>query len=308
MNHKSVQIIFMFFLLFLFAGCLPQTRKKRQEQQDKVLNFSSLVETWNNKCPISLIDDEIDLTEIYYSDNKYSIVITLGEEAPTSVKSLDSLLSYLNYIVENDFYFDTSYERGVQPFVKGLITQSSILKQLVDTIAVLTDTPETTHGYLPLVFIIKDAMDNDSTSLRYNCEWLELTEYEWLNAILPLDMLKTFGRLSDGSISMLNQEVSFDAVPKVTKDGYLRISCYFDSDPLSRESGKELQIAEVLDKYFTKDILSKFLITQAEKSKSIYCYLRACRRRGIDAKFVIEGSTYGSVGGCDSIVISLKNI
>ncbi|WP_025830784.1 hypothetical protein [Bacteroides stercorirosoris] len=186
---------------------------------------------------------------------------------------------------------------------------------MIDTIAVETSTPESTQGWVPLGIRISD--ETDTLVYTYNDEWEYLTEYEWLNAIMPIEMC---GWTSEGNtLPPLNDVVKVTSTPRVSKEGTLKIYCSYDADPAYTLSGKPMCISEVREKYFNKKILEDYLTALKKENKSIQRYMDACGRRGIGVKFVVEGRKDGidydladsefikrweRCGGNDSIIIS----
>lgn len=288
-------------------------------QSDKNASHS-YAEHWNSKCPIALINDEISLTSVHYSHGKFSMSITLNNTAPTCVSSLLTLNEEYANRLEMEYYNPGENELGTTPFMKGLIAQSPVLRQLIDSIATLTYTNESSQGYLPLDFVIKDAsLFSDSTTITYNEQWGTISKLEWMNAILPFDIQKNFGWTGDSENPKLNDEVEFERIPQITNDGCLKIFCSYNADPYFREKQEPLKIGEVREKYFNKEILEDYIVAQENKSNSIHRYLQACGRRGIKIKFMISGNKdaidrdlaspefvkeWESWGGNDSLVIS----
>lgn len=280
-------------------------------------NCRSFAESWDGKCPVVLVEGEISLTHVRYSEGEFFLSVSLSDKAPVSVFSLRQLNEeYSRRMQDVEDYYRNGKEIGGLPFIKGIISQSTVLTQMIDTIASLTGTAESTQGYLPAVISISD--ETDSLAYVYNEEWEHLTEYEWLNAILPMDILKAFGWLEYEELPILNKEVKFSGTPLITEDGYLRISCSYDAMPYFRETHTPLRITEVREKYFNEILLKDYLVMQEKKSEPIHRYLQACKCRGIGVKFVIEGDKdcidkdlstpeqikeWKSWGGCDSLVV-----
>ncbi len=303
---------FLLLALGLLVAC--------SQQDDKCL---SLAEQWNSKCPMPLIVDEVELSHVSYAAGGFVVDVVLKDDAPTSIKALQALDERYSKSVERaEVYHTEAKEVGTMPFTKGLITSSAALATLVDSIVVLTNTTESTQGAVPLKFVIKDASPQrgDSIVLAYNEQWESITGREWLNAIVPVEMLAAFGYTGDGDVPELNDEVAFIGTPKISGDGYLNISCSYDAMPYFRKSGLPLTIAEVREKFCNEDLLMEYLIAHKDENPSTYKFLQACKRRGVKLKFTIEGhkdeletdlaapemvDEWKRWGGCDTIVIDL---
>lgn len=177
MNYLAI-IKTVLYTLFssVFVGC---------SQTDK--QCCSFAESWNGKCPITLVKNEVDLTNIRYSDDEFILSISVGDSAPTSVLSLRKLIEEYSWrMQEVEDYHLNGKEIGGLPFIKGVISKSPVLTQIIDSIACLTYTPESTQGHLPLIISVSD--ETDSLAYVYNEMWERLTEYECMNAIMPVEM------------------------------------------------------------------------------------------------------------------------
>lgn len=291
-------------LMSVFVSC---------SQADK--QCYSFAESWNNKCPICLVKNEVALTNIRYSDGEFILSISMSDSAPTSVLSLRKLNEEYSKRMEIDSdYYPNGREIGGLPFVKGVIGKSPVLAQLIDSIAYLTYTPESTQGYLPLTISISD--ETDSLAYVYNEMWERLTEYEWMNAIMPTEMCAWSSDPS--SLPPLNEVVKVIGVPHVSKNGLLKIYCSYDASPYYTQSGKPVRIGDIRGKYFSKRISEDYLAERMAESENIHRFLNACERRGIGVQFIVEGSKdridydlstpeqikeWESWGGSDSITI-----
>lgn len=305
MKVKNQRIIFYMFLLCVFVSC---------SQPDN--RHASFAESWNSMCPVTIVDDETTLAGVQYTNGDFVLSISLNDKAPTSIRSLFKLNEEYSKRLEEPVDYLEIKEIGGLPFVKGVIYKSPIVCQLIDTISSLTYTPESTQGFLPIIFCINDGID--CLSYRYNEDWEQLSEHEWLNAIMPIDMCNwTSGQPS--SLPPINEIVEISGIPRVNSDGFLRIYCSYDADPAYTRTGRPMNIEEVKTKYFNKRILEAYLSDRMRESKDIYRYLNACMQRGIRIKFIVEGFKDGidydlstpefikqweSWGGSDSIVIS----
>ncbi len=277
----------------------------------------SFAESWNSKCPITLVKNEATLTNVRYSKDEFILSISVGDSAPTSVHNLKKLNEeYSKRLDEVEDYYKNGKEIGGLPFVKGIVCTSPVMAQLIDSIAYLTYTPESTQGFLPLTISVSDG--TDSLDYRYNEEWEHLTRYEWLNAIMPVEMC---GWTSDISpLLPLNDVVRVAGIPHISDEGILKIYCLYDASPAYTSSGKPMYIDDIREKYFNSKNLKKYLADRMAESKNIHRYLNACERCGIDIQFIVEGFKDGidydlltpefikqweSWGGSDSITVSL---
>lgn len=276
----------------------------------------SFAESWNSKCPISLVRDEVSLTNIRYSDGEFVLSISVSDSAPISVLSLRKLIEEYSWrMQEVEDYHLNGKEIGGLPFVKGVISESPVLAQLIDSIAYLTYTPESTQGCLPLIIGISD--ETDSLAYVYNETWEQLSEDEWMNAIMPTEMCTWTSNLNP--LPPFNEVVKVTGIPHVSKDGFLKIYCSYNASPYYTRSGEPVCIDDIMGKYFSKKILEDYLAELMAKSENIRRFLNACERRGIDIQFIVEGFKDGidydlstpefikqweSWGGSDSIVVS----
>ena len=305
-NMNIIKVFFSILFLFLFVSC---------SQKDK--RCLSFAESWNNRCPIELVKDEAFLAGVHYSNGEFSLSISISDNAPTSVLALHKLSEeYSRRLREIDDYTE-SKETGGLPFVKGVIFSSSVMCQLIDTLSLLTYTSESTQGALPIIIGISDG--NDSLSYRYNEGWEQPSLYDWLNAIMPIEMCQRMPH-KHSSFPPLNEVIEVTSIPCVSKDGFLKIYCSYDADPCYTSTGKPVRIDDIRGKYFSKKILEDYLADRMAESKDIYRFLNACSRRGIDIQFVVDGFKDGidydlstpefikrweSWGGSDSMVIKL---
>lgn len=278
----------------------------------------SFAESWNSKCPISLVRDEVSLTNIRYSDGEFVLSISVSDSAPTSVLSLRKLIEEYSWrMQEVEDYYLNGKEIGGLPFVKGVISESPVLAQLIDSIAYLTYTPESTQGCLPLIIGISD--ETDSLAYVYNETWEQLSEDEWMNAIMPIEMC-TWTSDDISPLPPLNDVVRVVGIPHISDEGILKIYCSYDASPYYTRSGEPVYIDDVKGKYFSKKILEDYLAELMAKSENIRRFLNACKRRGIGVQFIVEGFKDGidydlstpefikqweNWGGSDSIVIKL---
>lgn len=177
-------------------------------------------ESWNSKCPITLVEGEATLTNVHNSKDEFMLSISLGDSAPISVLSLRKLIEEYSWrIHEVKDYYLNGKEIGGQPFVKGCVGQSPILSQIIDTIAHLTYTPESAQGYLPLNINISD--NTDSIAYILDEMWEQPTEYECMNAIMPVEMCTWTSNVSP--LPPLNDVVKVAGIPQISDDGILII-------------------------------------------------------------------------------------
>lgn len=278
----------------------------------------SFAESWNSKCPITLVKNEATLTNVRYSKDEFVLSIFVSDSAPTSVLSLRKLNEeYSKRIEEVEDYYMDGKEIGGLPFVRGVISKSPILTQIIDSIAYLTYTPESTQGYLPLIISISD--ETDSLAYVYNEMWERLTEYECMNAIMPIEMC-TWTSDAISPLPPLNDVVRVVGIPHISDEGILKIYCSYDASPYYTRSGKPMYIDDIREKYFNSNILENYLADRMAENENIHRFLNACERRGIGIQFIVEGFKDGidydlstlefikqweSWGGSDSITVSL---
>lgn len=300
-----VKKVLYFLFLSVFVSC---------SQTDK--QCYSFAESWNNKCPITLVKDEATLTNVRYSKDEFMLSISVGDGAPTSVLSLRKLIEEYSWrMQEVEDYHLNAKEIGGLPFVKGIVSKSPVLAQIIDSIAYLTYTPESTQGCLPLIISISD--ETDSLAYVYNETWERLTEYECMNAIMPVEMCTWTSNISP--LPPLNDVVRVVGIPHISDEGILKIRCLYNADPAYTHSGKPAYIDGIREKYFSKKILEDYLADRMAKNKNIHRFLNACERRGIGVQFIVEGFKDGidydlstpefikeweSWGGSDSIIVS----
>lgn len=277
----------------------------------------SFAESWNNKCPITLVKDEVTLTNVRYSKDEFILSISVGDSAPTSVLSLRKLIEEYSWrMQEVEDYHLNGKEIGGLPFVKSIVSKSPVLTQIIDSIAYLTYTSESTQGYLPLIISISD--ETDSLAYVYNEMWERLTEYEYMNAIMPVEMCTWTSNISP--LPPLNDVVRVVGIPHISDEGILKIYCSYDASPYYTRSGEPVCIDDIRGKYFSKKILEDYLAELMVKSENICRFLKACERHGIGIQFIVEGFKDGidydlatpefikqweSWSGSDSIVIKL---
>lgn len=307
MNYNVIKTISCMLFLSVFVSC---------SQADK--QCYSFAESWNSKCPITLVKNEATLTNVRYSKDEFILSISVSDSAPTSVLSLRKLNEeYSKRIEEVEDYYMDGKEIGGLPFVRGVISKSPILTQIIDSIAYLTYTPESTQGYLPLIISISD--ETDSLAYVYNEMWERLTEYECMNAIMPIEMC-TWTSDDISPLPPLNDVVRVVGIPHISDEGILKIYCSYDTSPYYTRSGEPVCIDDIRGKYFSKKILEDYLAELMVKSENICRFLKACERHGIGIQFIVEGFKDGidydlatpefikqweSWGGSDSIVIKL---
>lgn len=306
MNYDVIKAAVCVLLLLVIVGC-SQTDGER----------ASFAESWSGKCPMALVDDEITLSDVRYSKGEFLLSVTLGDKSPVSVLSLQELNEeYSRRVQAVEDYHLNGMEIGGAPFVKGIISMSPVLAQIIDSIACMTATPESTQGWVPLVIFICD--DTDTIDYVYNEEWERLEEYEWLNAIMPVEMCG-WTETEAGALPSLNEMVKITGMPRVDSDGLLRVYCSYDASPAYTRSGKPMCISEVREKYFNRKILENYLAAIKKGNESIRRFMEAFKRHGIGIKFVVEGQKgdidydladpefikrWESWGGSDSIIVS----
>lgn len=277
----------------------------------------SFAESWNNECPITLVKDEVTLTNVRYSKDEFILSISVGDSAPTSVLSLRKLIEEYSWrMQEVEDYHLNGKEIGGLSFIKGVISKSPVLTQIIDSIAYLTYTSESTQGYLPLIISISD--ETDSLAYVYNEMWERLTEYECMNAVMPVEMCTWTSNISP--LPPLNDVVRVVGIPHISDEGILKIYCSYDATPAYTRSGKPVRIDDIREKYFSKKILEDYLANRIAENDNIHRFLNACERRGIDIQFIVEGFNDGidydlstpefikqweNWGGSDSIIVSL---
>lgn len=306
MNYNVIKTVVFSLLTSVLVSC---------SQPDK--RCCSFAESWNRKCPIALVKDEATITSVRYSGGKFILSISVSDSAPTSVLSLRKLNDeYSKRIEEDNDYYQNGMVLGGLPFIKGVISESPILAQIIDSISTLTYTPESTQGYLPLVIKICD--DIDSLAYTYNEEWEYLPEHEWMNAIMPTEMCAWSSNPSP--LPPLNKVVRVEGIPRISNERLLKIYCSYDASPYYTRSGEPVCIDDIKGKSFSKKILENYLADLMAKSENIRRFLNACERRGIGIQFIVEGFKDGidydlstpelikqweNWGGSDSIIVSL---
>lgn len=305
-NNFKIRAISCSLLLSVFVSC-SQTDKQRY----------SFAESWNSKCPITLVKDEATLSNVRYSDGDFFLSIFVGDSAPTSVLSLRKLIEEYSWrMQEVEDYYRNGKEIGGVLFVKGIISKSPVLTQIIDSISCLTYTPESTQSFFPLIISISD--ETDSLAYVYNETWEQLTEYELMNAVMPVEMCTWTSNISP--LLPLNDVVRIVGTPHISDEGILKIHCLYDADPAYTRSGKPVRIDDIRGKYFSKKILEDYLTDLMTENDNIHRFLNACERRGISIQFIVEGFKDGidhdlstsefikqweAWGGNDSIIVSL---
>ncbi len=306
MSYKIIKTCFYTLFFSVFVSC---------SQPDK--RCYTFAESWNNKCPIALAKGEATLNNVRYSKNEFILSISVSDSAPTSVLSLRKLIEEYSWrMQEVEDYHLNGKEIGGVPFVKGIIGKSPVLTQIIDSIAHLTYTPESTQGGLPLIISISD--ETDSLAYVYNETWEQLTEYELMNAVMPVEMCTWTSNISP--LPPLNDVVRIVGTPHISDEGILKIHCLYDADPAYTRSGKPVRIDDIRGKYFSKKILEDYLTDLMTENDNIHRFLNACERRGISIQFIVEGFKDGidhdlstsefikqweGWGGNDSIIVSL---
>lgn len=277
----------------------------------------SFAESWNCKCPITLVKNEAALTNVRYSKDGFMLSISVGDSAPASVLSLRKLIEEYSWrMQEVEDYHLNGKEIGGFPFVKSVVSNSPVLTQIIDSIAYLTYIPESSQGYLPLIISISD--ETDSLAYVYNETWGRLTEYECMNAIMPVEMCTWTS--NSCPLPPLNDVVRVVGIPHISDDGILKIRCLYDADPAYTHSDRPVYIDDIREKYFNSKILENYLADRMAENENIHRFLNACERRGIGIQFIAEGFKDGidsdistsefikqweSWGGSDSIMVSL---
>jgi len=259
----------------------------------------------------------VALANVRYSKGEFILSISVSDSAPTSVLSLRALNDEYSWRMQNvENYYKYGQEIGGLPFVKGVISKSPVVAQLIDSIAYLTCTPESAQGYLPLLIGISD--ETDSLTYCYHEDgWEQLTEYEWLDAIMPIEMCQ-WASIAENVLPPLNDVVKVTGIPRISEEGVLKVRCSYDADPAYTRLGEPMCIGEVKEKYFNSKILEDYLAERMAENENIRRFLNACSRRGICVQFVVDGFKDGidydlstpefikrweSWGGNDSIII-----
>lgn len=299
-----VKTIAFLNLLLVVMACTSKGNKQQ-----------ALANSLNSQCPILQMEYEIEITGVTYFNGRFQIDIALHDEAPVSVANLQALNEEYARRVQAE-YDETNREIGGLPFIKGMISRSPLLMQIIDSIAFATSTPESIQGYLPLNIRICD--ETDTLTYIYNEEWEYLAENEWLNAIMPMEMQKVFGRTGEGATLMLNEEIRLEGFPFVSKDGYLDIHCSYAAMPDFRKPPVPMRLKDIKGKYFSEIILKDYLKKRKEEFYSIERFLKACAKRNLKVRFLLEGLKDGidcdlaspqlikeweSWGGNDTVVI-----
>lgn len=284
--------------------------------------YQVLADSLNMQCPVELMDGEVEITRVECQGDKFFIYLTLHDEAPVSTASLSALDDEYTRLVEETKDYDMEIKRfGSLPFIIGVLCKSDALGKMVRTIEYATATPESTQGFLPLEIGICD--DKDTLTYTYNVEWGGLSEAEWLNAIVPMEMRNAFGRAGSGEQPRLNNEVAFDGFPVATEDGTLDISCSYEAMPYFKASSAPIRLKDIRGKYFSASILKNYLKAQAGKHRPTKRFLNACVKRNISVRFLLTGvkdeidpdlaspqslKEWESWGGNDTITIAAQEL
>lgn len=278
------------------------------------INFRSLSDSLNLKCPITLIDDEAKLTKVSCTRYSFALHLTLLKDGLTDVKSLNALNSDYTERLEKDIADDL--ETGYLPFIKALYSNSPQFRNVVGKIVNVLDNDmrsESTQGFYPLNIIVRDEICTDSIVLTYNEEWSMEENNDLLNKSMPVELFSL--AYQDGR-SSLNEKVFFMGIPNVTEDNYLEILCYYDAGPY-------LSLAEVQKQYFNRIVLTEFLSKKIDDCASVKTFFKACTRRNVGIKFLLEGTKdaidydlvslqlikeWESWGGNDTIIIDSQEL
>lgn len=276
--------------------------------------YQVLTDSLNNLCPLEITKEEIYLTQVSYSEGNYFIELTLSDDAPTSLAALSALLGEYSKRIDMNGYDVKAI--GTLPFIIGLAGRSPMIKEIINSIEPTVYTSESTQGYMPIKIILKDGTQQKDT-ITYNNQWEEIELHEWLNAIMPVEMCK-WTTTRENALPPLNEVVRIEGIPRVSKDGFLKIYCSYDADPFYTHSGKPVRIDDIKGKYFSKKILEDYLSVRMTECSDIRRFLNACERRGIRIQFLVDGFKDGidydlstpefikrweSWGGKDSIVV-----
>lgn len=309
--YKSI----IFFLLssVLMMSCSSSNRNNE---------YQVLADSLNMQCPVELMNGEVEITRVECPGSKFFIYLTLRDEAPVTIASLSALDDEYARRVEETKDFDVEIKRfGTLPFLMGVVDQSDALGKMIRTIELATSTPESTQGFLPLEIGICDA--NDTLTYTYNVEWAGLSEAEWLNAIVPMEMRDAFGWMGRGEQPRLNKEVAFDGFPVATEDGTLDIDCSYEAMPGFKDPSAPIRLKDIRGKYFSASILKDYLKTQAGKHRPTKRFLNACAKRNISVRFLLTGvkdeidpdlaspqsvKEWESWGGNDTITIAMQEL
>lgn len=304
---KTCRILILALFLSIMAGACNSMSNNMKNQV--------LVDSLNSLCPLEIIKDEVSLTQISYSDGEYFICLTLHDNGPTSLAALDSLHDEYSRRIELEGY-DVK-EIGTMPFIRGVVGQSSTIRDFINAIESTVYTQESTQGYLPIKFILKDAVAQLQDTITYSDQWEDIELNEWLNAIMPIEMCK-WTMTRENILPPLNEMVRIEGIPSIGKNGFLTIHCSYDASPAYTNSGKPICIDDIKGQYFSKKILEDYLADRMAENKEVYRFLSACSRRGIGIQFIVDGfkdaidydsstpefiKQWEGWGGKDSIVI-----
>ena len=314
-------------LVLLLSGC---STKNSQYQE--------LTASLNGQCPIVLIDGEVELTKVTCSESSYTIWLTLLKDGLTAVESLKALDAEYKERLEREMSNDwemMKQEKGSVPFVNTLYTYSSAFATIVDSIIKnirvnLTEEQkmvmdENIISFYPLYIDVTDEEGDQFVTVHYNEEQVlnaAYTREDLLNTVRPIELSLAFG-FNEQFMASLNEEIRFCGNPHITKENVLLIPCYYDAEPLARKPSRPLFLKEVQANYFNEDILREYLAVQMGKHTSLKRFFKACMKRNVDLKFVLEGvkdaidydlassqmiKEWESWGGNDTIVVSSQTL
>lgn len=309
MKDSRIYLFSILVATILLVACSSESSK-----------YQMLANSFNNNCPVMLMDGEVELTNIAYSDGLFHINITLHDDAPISVRGLQTLNDeYSREMKETDENNPYMSEKGGRMFLCGVISESPILSQIIDSIAIATSTVESTQGYVPLEINICDA--TDKISYEYNVEWEAIDKQRWLSAIMPVEIQRNFGYTNNGKMPKQNEKVQFNGITSISEDNYLTVHCSYDAMPHSTNSYKPMNLCDIKGTFFSVPILMNHL--KQMKNAPDRRFLKACAKRGVGIRFLLKGDKDAidpdmvsaeefkkceSRGGNDTIVISAKQL
>lgn len=307
--RKEIKIIVFSLLSLAAIAC-----------SSKSSEYKSLADSLNSRCPVMLMDGEVELTKISYSAGLFHVDLTLCDEAPISVAGLQALNDEHSRLVkEIEGSDEIERDIGGRVFLYGVISESPMLAQMIDSLALATSTPESTQGYVPIEISVCDA--TDTICYKYNEDIEKPDKRKWLTAIMPMEMQNAFGFVGDGEMPELNEEVKFNGIPSISEDGYLTVHCSYDAMPYFRDLHKPMRLSDIKGKYFSVTILMNHL--KAMKKNPVGRFLKACAKRNVGMRFSLTGEKDGidpdmvspqevkewkSWGGDDTIVISAQQL
>lgn len=308
--NRNVLIIISLVIVSLSAIVLDSCSNPDKRKQ-------LFAESWNSKCPIPLVKDEINLEGLSFSNGQFVLSLYLTDNAPTTISSLRQLNEeYDNRLEAVGEYNQNLDIIGSFIFTRGIVCNSAVISQIIDSISTLAYTPESTHGFLPLVIDISDG--TDKLQYQYSEDWIKPTEYEWLNAIMPVELCQWQSR--GGPLPPLNDVVNVSGVPKVCNDGYLRMYCTYYASPYNTDSGLPVSIGDIREKCFSKTLLENYLSDRMFECVAARRFFNACAKRDVHVKFIVEGikdmidydlsspeqiREWESWGGSDSIIVPI---